>query len=291
MENNQIILELPPDNKKIPFNKYSLKNWDFISHSKYMMPTNEINNLISNNNVIKVKHLPEIFNGYNRLFIINSEYNFVYEFSPIQMLNLSNYEMRKNYLDNKKIYYNPSEVKTKIPNLENDNDWTFSSCYMGNICNINNSEVKNLYDISNLKEKNFKCEIDNNIKMPILGKETKIKHYIEIELYEDEFGDNGICETRLRLYIMENCFSLLLRCYLRVDNIIVRNINTKIFYQFGDNFIIRNFSVKEMPYLDLKNLGFVFRHDWNTFPYQSDQVDQFIKEELINITDKIILNN
>ena len=289
MENNEILLELPPNNKKIPFNKYSFKNWDFISHIGHMMPTNEINEIILKSNLLKVKHLPEIFNGYNRLFVINKENNFVYEFSPFQMLNLTNYEIRKENYDNKIIYYNPSEVKTKIPNSENKNDWTFSSCYMGNICNINNSEIKCLYEDKNLTEKKFKCEIDNNIKIPNLGNETKIKQYIECELYEDEFGDNGICETRVRLYIMEDSFSILLRCYLRVDNIIVRNINTNIFYKFGNDFIIRNFSVKEIPYLTLKNLGFVFRHDWNVYPYQSDQVDQFIKEKIFNITDKIIL--
>ena len=289
MNNNEIILELPPNNKKIPFKKYSFKNWDFISHIGHMMSANEINEVLLQNNVLKIKHFPEIFNGYNRLFVINKEYNFVYEFSPFQMLNLTNYEIRKENYDNKIIYYNPSEVKTKIPNSENKNDWTFSSCYMGNICNINNSEIKCLYEDKNLTEKKFKCEIDNNIQIPNLGNETKIKQYIECELYEDEFGDNGICETRVRLYIMEDSFSILLRCYLRVDNIIVRNINTNIFYKFGNDFIIRNFSVKEIPYLTLKNLGFVFRHDWNVYPYQSDQVDQFIKEKIFNITDKIIL--
>jgi hypothetical protein len=289
MENNEILLELPPNNKKIPFKKYSFKNWDFISHIGHMMSANEINEVLLQNNLLKIKHFPEIFNGYNRLFVINKENNFVYEFSPFQMLNLTNYEIRKENYDNKIIYYNPSEVKTKIPNSENKNDWTFSSCYMGNICNINNSEIKCLYEDKNLTEKKFKCEIDNNIQIQNLGNETKIKQYIECELYEDEFGDNGICETRVRLYIMEDSFSILLRCYLRVDNIIVRNINTNIFYKFGNDFIIRNFSVKEIPYLTLKNLGFVFRHDWNVYPYQSDQVDQFIKEKIFNITDKIIL--
>ena len=289
MNNNEIILELPPNNKKIPFKKLSFKNWDFISHIGHMMSASEINEVLLQNNLLKIKHFPEIFNGYNRLFVINKENNFVYEFSPFQMLNLTNYEIRKENYDNKIIYYNPNEVKTKISNSENKNDWTFSSCYMGNICNINNSEIKCLYEDKNLTEKKFKCEIDNNIQIPNLGNETKIKKYIECELYEDEFGDNGICETRVRLYIMEDSFSILLRCYLRVDNIIVRNINTNIFYKFGNDFIIRNFSVKEIPYLTLKNLGFVFKHDWNVYPYQSDQVDQFIKEKIFNITDKIIL--
>ena len=289
MNNNEIILELPPNNKKIPFKKLSFKNWDFISHIGHMMSANEINEVLLQNNLLKIKHFPEMFNGNNRLFVVNKEYNFVYEFSPFQMLNLTNYEIRKENYDNKIIYYNPNEVKTKISNSENKNDWTFSSCYMGNICNINNSEIRSLYEDINLSEKKFKCEIDNNIQIPDLGNQSKIKQYIEIELYEDEFGDNGICETRVRLYIMEDSFSILLRCYLRVDNIVVRNINTKIFHKFGDDFIIRNFYVKEIPYLTLKNLGFVFKHDWNVYPYQSDQVEQFIKETIFNITDKIVI--
>ena len=50
---------------------------------------------------------------------------------------------------------------------------------------------------------------------------------------------------------------------MRVDCVLIRNLDTRIYYVFWDKYIIRNVSVKEMSYGKLKNIGFSFRNDWN----------------------------
>ena len=42
---------------------------------------------------------------------------------------------------------------------------------------------------------------------------------------------------------MNYCYFGLLRNYIRVDDVIVRIFDTRIYHEFKDNFIIREFSV------------------------------------------------
>ena len=91
----EYIIEAPPNKKKINFEKFSHKNWDFYSHIEYMMSSKIMDELTSTSDYIQIKQLPEILNGYNRLFLINKENNFAYEFSPLKILNLTNFEIRK----------------------------------------------------------------------------------------------------------------------------------------------------------------------------------------------------
>ena len=42
---------------------------------------------------------------------------------------------------------------------------------------------------------------------------------------------------------MDDCYFGLLRNYIRVDNVLVRILDTRIYHEFKDNFIIREFSV------------------------------------------------
>ena len=303
----EYIIEAPPNKKKINFEKFSHKNWDFYSHIEYMMSSKIMDELTSTSDYIQIKLLPEVLNGYNRLFLINKDNNFAYEFSPLKILDLTNFEIRKKAFENKSIYYIPPEVKVQfhdewkdikvegkeeIKEQESISDWTFCSPSMGNICTIPNSEIANFYEEEKLdKDKIFKTEIDDKISIPIekLTPQNPIIHYSEVIFYEDELGDNGICESKIRFRIMNDCFYGLMRAYLRVDNVLIRNMDTRIFHNFGDDYIIRQFTVKEMSYMDLKRMGFNFSNEWNISPYQSDQVDQYMKSPIFCVKDKLYI--
>ncbi len=55
-----------------------------------------------------------------------------------------------------------------------------------------------------------------------------------------------------RLRIMKDCFYGLLRIYLRVNNIIYRIIDTRLFYDFNQNYMLRDFQVKENTFEEIK---------------------------------------
>ena len=119
--------------------------------------------------------------------------------------------------------------------------------------------------------------------------DNKIIEYNKIDFFEDELNDNEISEGKIRFRIMNDCFYGLLRSYVRVDSVTIRNIDTRIYYGFGDEYIIRNISVKEMSYEKLKNMGFSFSNDWNMSPNQSDIVGQYMGKPIFDYTDLVYL--
>jgi type 2A phosphatase activator TIP41 len=88
---------------------------------------------------------------------------------------------------------------------------------------------------------------------------------------------------------MNNCFFGLLRNYLRVDNVICKIIDTRIFHKFGENYILREHMIKEGTYDQLRNKGFTFTSDCSLSPQQSDLVSKFL-DNSFTIKDKIIFN-
>ena len=89
---------------------------------------------------------------------------------------------------------------------------------------------------------------------------------------------------------MDNCFFGLLRSYLRVDNVSVRICDTRIFHIFGNNFIFREFQVKENTYEELKTKGFKFSSDWSLAHNQSDSVSQYL-DMVFTAKDTVIIEN
>ena len=285
------ILNIPPNNKEIELSKFSYKGWDFYSHTENMLNSKDLDILIKNKqeNGLFVSHLPEIFYGFNRLFLINESQNFCYEFTPIQMLSLTNYNIREKLLKEKEIYYIPIQAKSqysKIEDTKNEMDWSFSSPYMGHITSINKSIMNKYYHKIN-ETKEFKIE-KSNIIFPEIKIEN-VLNYNQVQFFEDELGDIGLSEGKIGFGVMDECFLGLMRCYLRVDNMVVRNIDTKIYHKFGEKYIIRNFTVKEKTYDELKNNGFHLSNQWNLSPKQSEEVDPFLGKPIFEITDLVYL--
>ena len=238
---------------------------------------------------LHISHLPEIFYGFNRLFLLNESQNFCYEFNPLQMLSLTNNNVRQKLLKEKEIYYIPTQAKSqysKTDDTKNEMDWSFSSPYMGHITSINNCIMNKYYPIIN-ETKKFRTE-KSNITFPEIKVEN-VLNYNQVQFFEDELGDIGLSEGKIGFGVMDQCFLGLMRCYLRVDNMLVRNIDTKIYHKFGEKYIVRNFSVKEKTYDELKNNGFHLSNQWNLSPTQSEAVAPFLGNPVFEITDLIYL--
>ena len=69
----------------------------------------------------------------------------------------------------------------------------------------------------------------------MLGKDNPILHYGEVVLYEDELGDKGFSRVNVRFRVMSDCFFVLLRSYTRVDHVLVRILDTRIFFRFNED--------------------------------------------------------
>jgi len=98
-----------------------------------------------------------------------------------------------------------------------------------------------------------------------------------IPLWEDELGDNGVSNCEFRFRVMNDCFFGLLRHYLRVDEVMIRIYDTRLYHEFEKDYILREFTVREDNYGGIKTQGFKFGPQWMTDHGQSFQVSEFVK--------------
>eukprot|EP01127_Copromyxa_protea_P001946 TRINITY_DN1184_c0_g1_i1.p1 TRINITY_DN1184_c0_g1~~TRINITY_DN1184_c0_g1_i1.p1 ORF type:complete len:121 (+),score=30.47 TRINITY_DN1184_c0_g1_i1:666-1028(+) len=82
----------------------------------------------------------------------------------------------------------------------------------------------------------------------MLQKPDPILFYNENTLFEDELADNGSSEITIKTRVMPSCAFSLMRFFLRVDGILFRIYETRIFIDFTKNYVIREFTHKELSY-------------------------------------------
>lgn len=83
--------------------------------------------------------------------------------------------------------------------------------------------------------------------------ENPIVNYGEIIFFEDELSDRGCSKSYVRYRVMNDCWFVLLRYYLRLDKVAVRILDTRIFHKFGTKEIIRDFMHKESSWESLRD--------------------------------------
>lgn len=76
-----------------------------------------------------------------------------------------------------------------------------------------------------------------------------------LPLYEDELHDFGATRLSLKLRIMPSCFFLMMRCFVRVDGVLVRSRETRLFHFFGSNEVLREARHGEATFEQLAALG------------------------------------
>jgi type 2A phosphatase activator TIP41 len=93
------------------------------------------------------------------------------------------------------------------------------------------------------------------IPMDLLKRPDPIRWYDQVTLYEDELHDNGVASMTLKVRVMDTCFFCLQRFWLRVDGVLLRIYETRLFHEFGKSFVLREFHAREETFENLKKRG------------------------------------
>lgn len=90
--------------------------------------------------------------------------------------------------------------------------------------------------------------------MPLdtLRRPDPILFFDEVDLYEDELGDNGMSLLSIKIRVMPARLLLLSRFFLRLDDVIFRVRDTRVYVEFQTGQVIRDYSVMEGAYSTLK---------------------------------------
>ncbi|CAI5444815.1 unnamed protein product [Caenorhabditis angaria] len=91
--------------------------------------------------------------------------------------------------------------------------------------------------------------------MERLKRRDEIVFHSSVTLFEDELADHGIAQLSARIRVMDaGYFFVLLRFYMRVDNVLVRCCDTRIVGDDNQDFIIREWQLREAKYEQLKHV-------------------------------------
>ncbi|CAL1700500.1 unnamed protein product [Somion occarium] len=115
-------------------------------------------------------------------------------------------------------------------------DWTYTTTYSGH---QESSDISwQAADSDNTS---------HTIPLAELTRQDPILFYAEIPLFEDELHDNGASHL---LRVMPTCLFILLRFTLRVDNVLFRTFDSRIYHSFSSEppLVVREISGWEAPY-------------------------------------------
>ncbi|KAJ8892619.1 hypothetical protein PR048_005200 [Dryococelus australis] len=114
-------------------------------------------------------------------------------------------------------------------------DWTFTTDYSGSLVGgFVPTPTTERINLDKLKQK------------------EKILFYEDLTLFEDELHDNGIAVCSIKIRVMPSSFYILLRFFLRVDDVLVRINDTRIYHEFGTDCVLREYTSREAKVADLK---------------------------------------
>jgi len=125
-------------------------------------------------------------------------------------------------------------------------DWTYSTDYKGTVVPGQTPEGSRIGSPS---------QTTDTIDLDKLRIPEPILFFDEIVLFEDELADNGTALYSVKLRVMPTGFYCLARFFLRVDDVLIRGRETRIYHAFNTKYILREHSLRESTYLEIDRAG------------------------------------
>ena len=117
-------------------------------------------------------------------------------------------------------------------------DWSYSSDYTGTITS----------------GPSFTPSPEEFIPLELLKRPDPILFFEEVVLYESELDDNGVSLFSCKVRVMPERMLLLVRNFMRLDDVIVRIRDTRIYIDFGTGKVIRDYTEKEGSFESIKQV-------------------------------------
>ncbi|KAF2864410.1 TIP41-domain-containing protein [Piedraia hortae CBS 480.64] len=130
------------------------------------------------------------------------------------------------------------EVRTVVKPF----DWSYSTDYKGTTIS---GQAKGSWMPSN--------QTEHPIRIDLLSRPDPILFFDTVDLYEDELADNGIALFSIKVRVMPERLLLLSRFFLRLDGVVVRIRDTRVYIELGSKTVVREYTAKEEKYKALRD--------------------------------------
>nr|BAH72736.1 hypothetical protein [Acyrthosiphon pisum] len=108
-------------------------------------------------------------------------------------------------------------------------DWTYSTYYEGTLFGYSVAEAT-----------------EERINMEKLKVQEEILFYSDLTLFEDELHDNGVAVCSVKIRCMPSGFFALLRYFLRVDGVMMRIHDTRLYKEAEWDYALREVCRREL---------------------------------------------
>ncbi|OQR67634.1 TIP41 protein-like [Tropilaelaps mercedesae] len=186
---------------------------------------------------------PDMTFAWNRLRI-EHQLGFGIEFDALDALKLVT---EKNYIPKVAVADAWQEARhtpdLPVPTVPESHkfDWTFTTNYKGTLLSDKNG--RKLQEVPTTER----------IDMSKLTSRDPIHFYQDLCLYEDELSDHGVAKLSVKIRVMSNNLFVLLRFFLRVDQVLIRMNDTRLYWEQGQKYLLREYAERE--HKDAKNLN------------------------------------
>lgn len=86
------------------------------------------------------------------------------------------------------------------------------------------------------------------VRTDLLARQDPIQFFDAVDLYEDELADNGIALLNIKVRMMPERLLLLSRFFLRLDGVVIRMRDTRVYVEHAEKKVIRQYTAKEEEY-------------------------------------------
>jgi type 2A phosphatase activator TIP41 len=138
----------------------------------------------------------------------------------------------------------------KIKEVVKPYDWSYSTVYDGTVRRDPDaaSTTTAAADLPQFKP----APPGKAIPIELLKRRDPILFFDEVVLYESELDDNGISIYSAKLRVHEHRMLLLCRLFMRLDNVLVRIRDTRVYVDFDTDEVIREYTAKEASFDKVK---------------------------------------
>ncbi|EPE07060.1 type 2a phosphatase activator tip41 [Ophiostoma piceae UAMH 11346] len=127
-------------------------------------------------------------------------------------------------------------------------DWSYSTSYRGTEAkgaDADGSEKDEKQLNGDAVAEHLEETSEHQLPLELLRQRDPILFNDDVILYESELDDNGISILRVKIRVMPQRLLLLSRFYLRVDNVVVRVRDTRVYVDFATDEVLREYTARE----------------------------------------------
>ncbi|XP_036358227.1 TIP41-like protein isoform X1 [Octopus sinensis] len=258
--------EAPPAKAKLKKEVYNFGCWTLTASESHILES-EGHDRECYEKELTLPQLPEMVFADN---ILRLEHNdgFGLEFNALDALKCVDAEHDLLQVAASQVWKNARSDCEYIKQALKPFDWTFTTDYKGSLFSKDSNLAISVIPTS------------ERINLEKLKQREKILFYQDILLFEDELADNGASKLSVKIRVMPSGVFILLRFFLRVDNVLVRINDTRLYHEAGTDFLLREYSSRDNEVCDIKVPPFVLNDPNEVCHYLTKRTEFFEKLHL-----------